>query len=617
MAISGDDLHLFNEGRHFHLYERLGAHVLPAGRGARFTVWAPEAVAVAVVGDFNGWDPQATPLRPADRSGLWTGEAPAAARGQYYKYHIVSRHKGFTALRADPFAVCAQTPPETASVIADLSYRWGDGAWMGRRATAQGYDRPISIYEVHAASWRQGLSYRALAREMAAYVRDMNFTHVEFMPVMEHPFDGSWGYQVTGYYAPTSRHGTPQDFMYLVDTLHQAGIGVILDWTPAHFPADGHGLAFFDGSHLYEHADPRRGIHPDWNSCIFNYDRNEVRSFLISNALFWLDRYHADGLRVDAVASMLYLDYSRREGEWIPNEEGGRENRGAERFLRDLNDAVRAFHPGAIVIAEESTAWPGVTRDTAEGGLGFDYKWDMGWMHDTLGYFASDPLYRKHRQNDLTFRALYAQGERFVLALSHDEVVHGKGSLLGRMPGDRAGKFANLRALYTYMYALPGKKTLFMGGEFGQEGEWDHAGSLDWAAAAREDHQGVARLVRELNRVYRDEEAFHDDHGGGGFCWIDTADHQHSVISFLRMKGEAVILCVFNFTPVSRPGYRIGVPRAGTWECLLDSDDADFGGGGMHGQESLVAEPVPLHGRSHSLALCLPPLAGMYWRWKS
>ena len=541
---SKDDLYLFNEGTHFHLYEKLGAHrmTVDGNEGMYFAVWAPDARHVSVVGDFNRWDKGSHPLRPRGRSGIWEGFIPGVGKGALYKYHIVSRYKGYRVDKTDPFAFYDEVSPKTASVVWDLDYGWGDQDWMARRGGHNALSAPIAVYEVHLGSWMRvaedgdrSLSYREMAPKLADYVKRMGFTHVEFLPVMEHPFYGSWGYQVTGYFAPTSRYGTPQDLMYLVDYLHQQGIGVILDWVPSHFPTDEHGPGFFDGTHLYEHAYPQKGLHPDWDSFIFNYGRNEVRSFLLSNALFWLDKYHADGLRVDAVASMLYLDYSRKEGEWMPNEYGGRENLEAIEFLRRFNTEVYKHHPDAQTIAEESTAWPMVSRPTHVGGLGFGLKWDMGWMHDTLQYMARDPVHRKYHHNELTFRMIYAFHENFVLPLSHDEVVHGKGSLLGRMPGDDWQKFANLRLLLAYMYAQPGKKLLFMGDEFGQWREWHHDESLDWPLAQYDRHAGLQRLVEDLNRLYRAEPALHElDCDPAGFGWIDANDSQSSVLTFMR-----------------------------------------------------------------------------------
>jgi 1,4-alpha-glucan branching enzyme len=620
------DFHLFNEGGHFRLYEKLGAHPLDGGGapGAYFAVWAPNARSVSVIGDFNDWDPGAQPLRPCGQSGIWEGFARGATPGALYKYHIVSQHGGYMVDKADPLAVATEPPPGTASRLWDLAYRWGDDAWMAEQHRANGLAAPIAIYELHAGSWmrvpeeeRRPLTYRELAVRLAPYLRRMGFTHVELLPVMEHPFFGSWGYQVASYFAPTSRYGTPQDLMFLIDHLHQHGIGVILDWVPSHFPTDEHGLIYFDGTHLYEHADPRRGFHPDWTSGIFNYGRREVQSFLISSALFWLDVYHADGLRVDAVASMLYADYSRQEGGWIPNQFGGRENLEAVAFLRRLNEEVYRHYPDVQTIAEDSTAWPMVSRPTSAGGLGFGMKWDLGWMHDTLYYMGRDPIHRRHHHDALTFRMLYAFRENFVLPLSHDEVVHGKGSLLSRLPGDEWQQCANLRLLLGYQYAQPGKKLLFMGGEFGQRREWHHEESLDWHLLEHTTHAGIQQWVRDLNRWYRREPAMHElDCEGQGFAWVDCADAAQSVVSFLRRARSParVVLCVFNFTPVPREGYRLGVPRGGFWREALNSDARQYGGSGVAstpGAPGVAAAPHPFHGLPYSVRLTLPPLAAV------
>ncbi len=619
--ISELDLYLFREGTHTRLYEKLGAH--PQEEGTRFAVWAPHAAAVRVMGDFNGWDPEADPLEPLGDSGIWVGVVRSARPGHRYKYRVVPRGGAPPLDKADPFAFWSEPPPGNASVVWDLTYVWADGRWMAERAVRNALDAPISVYEVHLGSWRRRddgrhLTYRELAPRLAEYVREQGFTHVEFLPAMEHPFYGSWGYQITGYFAPTCRYGTPQEFMELVDTLHQHGVGVFLDWVPSHFATDPHGLARFDGTALYEHPDPRRGWHPDWGSAIFDYGRPEVRSFLLSSAHFWLDRYHADGLRVDAVASMLYLDYSRREGEWLPNEYGGRENLDAIRFLRQLNESVYRDFPGAQTVAEESTAWPMVSRPTSAGGLGFGLKWDMGWMHDTLRYLARDPVYRKYHHQELTFRMLYAFSENFLLPLSHDEVVHGKRSLLEKMPGDDWQKFANLRLLLGYQYAQPGKKLLFMGGEIGQRREWDHEGSVDWHLLADPRHAGIQRWVRDLNRLYRTEPALHElDCEPEGFEWVDPDDRESSVLSFLRRAGggrQVAVVC--NFTPVPRQDYRVGVPEPGRWEEVLNSDAREYGGSGWGNFGGVRAEPVPRHGRPYSLRLVLPPLAVLFLRWE-
>ena len=621
---SEDDLHLFNEGTHFRLFDKLGAHPIEVngGIGTHFSVWAPNAESVSVVGDFNGWDASRHMLQPSGSSGIWAGVVPGVGKGTLYKYHIRSRHNGYRVDKTDPFSFFNEIPPKTASIVWDLNYDWQDGAWMAGRRKHNALEAPLSIYEVHLGSWRRvlaegnrSLGYRELAVPLAEYVRDAGFTHVEFLPLMDHPFFGSWGYQTTGYFAPSGFYGTPQDLMFLIDVLHQHGIGVILDWVPSHFPTDEHGLGFFDGTHLYEHAHPHQGYHPDWNTFVFNYGRNEVRSFLISSALFWLEAYHADGLRVDAVASMLYLDYSRKEGEWIPNQYGGRENLDAIGFLRRLNEEIYQRHPDVQTFAEESTAWPMVSRPTYMGGLGFGMKWDMGWMHDTLEYMQLDPIYRKFHHSNLTFRLLYAFHENFVLPLSHDEVVYGKGSLLGKMPGDDWQQFANLRLLFGYMFAQPAKKLLFMGGEFGQRAEWAHDGELEWQLLQEAPHAGLRQWVADLNRAYGAEPALHErDLDPAGFDWIDCHDAEASVISLLR-KGKStddLVVVVCNFTPVPRLNYRIGVPRGGRWREILNSDARIYGGSGWGNQGAVDAVPVPLHGRSHSLTLTLPALSALF-----
>lgn len=624
--ISEDDIYLFNEGSHFRLYEKLGAHPVHASRGSGvyFAVWAPDAEQVSVMGNFNGWDKRSHPLHPKGMSGIWEGFIPELAKGTLYKYHILSRFNRHQVDKTDPFSVFNEIPPKTASIVWDLDYEWGDPEWMKTRHERSGLNKPMSIYEVHLGSWRRmpeegnrSLSYREMAPQLADYVRKMGFTHVEFMPIMDHPFFGSWGYQITGFFAPSGNYGTPQDLMYLIDTLHQHGIGVILDWVPSHFPSDEHGLGFFDGTHLYEHADPRQGFHPEWNSFIFNYGRQEVQSFLISNALFWLDRYHIDGLRVDAVASMLYLDYARREGEWIPNKYGGRENIEAIGFLRRMNEEIYKSHPDTQTIAEESTSWPMVSRPNYVGGLGFGLKWDMGWMHDTLQYMSQDPIYRRYYHNKLTFRMLYAFHENFVLPLSHDEVVYGKGSLIGKMPGDDWQKFANLRSLFGYMYAQPAKKLLFMGGEIGQWREWAHDGSLDWDLLEQPPHAGLQKWLSDLNRVYREEAALHElDCDPAGFEWIDCNDADSSVLSLMRKakSSPTIILVVCNFTPVPRYGYRVGAPRGGFWQEILNSDAADYGGSNHGNIGGVEAAPVSLHGRPCSLTLTLPPLGVTFFK---
>ena len=624
--LSEEDLHLFNEGTHYRLYEKLGAHPLRAKGmdGTYFAVWAPNARHVFVMGDFNGWNRTQLHLGARGRSGLWEGFVPGVGKGTPYKYFIESNLHGYSVEKADPLAVHHEVAPKTASVVWDLGYTWNDAEWMRERQRRNSVRGPISVYEVHIGSWRRvpeegwrSLSYRELAPRLAEYVSRLGFTHVEFLPVMEHPFFGSWGYQTTGYFAPTSRFGTPQDFMYLVDYLHQCGIGVILDWVPSHFPTDEHGLAYFDGTHLYEHADPRQGFHQDWKSSIFNYDRNEVRSFLLSSALYWLDRYHVDGLRVDAVASMLYLDYSRQEGEWIANPFGGRENLGAIGFLRQFNEAVYREHPDVQTIAEESTSWPMVSRPTYVGGLGFGLKWDMGWMHDTLAYMAHDPVHRRYHHNMLTFRMLYAYHENFMLPLSHDEVVHGKGSLLDKMPGDEWQKFANLRLLFADMYLHAGKKLVFMGCEIGQWPEWRHDGSVEWDALVYFRHAGVQQWVADLNRLYRVEPAMHElDCDPAGFEWVDCNDSDQSVLALLR-KGSTPaerVLVVCNFTPVPRLAYRVGVDTPGRWRELLNSDATAYGGSGMGNAGGVETENHACHGRPYSIRLTLPPLAALFFK---
>jgi len=624
--LSNDDLFLFNEGSHYGLYEKLGAHPLTIDgvAGTHFSVWAPSARQVSVTGDFNGWNKSSHPLSPKGRSGIWEGFVPGLASGTIYKYHIVSHHHTYSVDKADPFAFHAETPPRTASLVWDLEYEWTDGAWMEKRRRCNALDAPISIYELHLGSWQRvpeegnrSLTYRELAPRLTEYVQQLGFTHVEFLPVMEHPFYGSWGYQSTGYFAPTSRYGTPQDLMYLIDYLHRHDIGVILDWVPSHFPNDEHGLACFDGTHLYEHGDPRQGIHPDWNSLIFNYGRHEVRSFLLSSALFWLDKYHIDGLRVDAVASMLYLDYGRREGEWIPNEYGGRENLEAIAFLRRFNEAVYREHPDVQTYAEESTAWPMVSRHTSIGGLGFGLKWDMGWMHDTLQYMSKDPIHRKYHHNNLTFRMIYAFFENFVMPLSHDEVVHGKSSLLAKMPGDDWQKFANLRLLLGYMYAQPGKKLLFMGGEFGQWREWAHDDSLEWHLVKYPPHSGLKRWVEDLNQLYREHPALYElDFARAGFQWIDCNDVEHSVVSLVRMgRAERDLLAVVcNFTATTHFSYRIGVPQTGFWREVLNSDATQYAGRGQGNLGGAKAATIPKHGHPYSMTVTLPPLAIVFFK---
>jgi len=614
---SGQDAYLFREGTHSRLYDLLGCHPDEKGGGARFAVWAPNAEAVSVVGDWNYWSGDADLLQPdPDGTGIWSGHVPNAAIGQTYKYRIRSRHGGYMVDKADPVAFAAELPPATASRICELSYQWGDAGWMADRARRNALDAPMSVYEVHLGSWRREdghfLGYREIAHRLAAYALEMGFTHVELMPVTEHPFYGSWGYQTTGYFAPTARFGSPQDFMYLVDHLHQKGIGVLLDWVPSHFPTDEHGLAYFDGTHLYEHADPRQGFHPEWNSSIFNYGRPEVRSFLVSSGLFWLDLYHIDGLRVDAVASMLYLDYARGHGGWVPNRHGGRENLEAIDFLQTLNRAVYREHPDTLTVAEESTAWPRVSRPTDMDGLGFGEKWNMGWMHDTLAYMKEEPVHRKYHHHKLTFSLVYAFHENFVLPFSHDEVVHGKGSLLGKMPGDNWQQFANLRALYGFMWAHPGKKLLFMGGEFGQRREWTHDGELEWWVSGLEGHAGLQRLVSQLNRVYRASPALHRlDFSSAGFEWLAADEADLSIFAFLRKAGDGSppLLAVSNMTPVPRTNYMLGVPLGGRWCEVINTDATEFGGSGWGNFGGVEAAPVGSHGRRQSVCLTLPPLS--------
>jgi 1,4-alpha-glucan branching enzyme len=614
--LSEQDVWLFREGRHARLYDTMGCQLHEDG-GASFAVWAPNAWAVSVVADWNGWNDQALRLSPRqDGSGVWEGFAPEATRGAVYKYRIFSTQAGYVVDKADPFAFYAEPAPATGSRVWSLEHEWKDDAWMAGRGAKNALDAPMSIYELHPGSWQRQdgemLGWRELGERLADYVTGMGFTHVELMPVTEHPFYGSWGYQTTGYFAPTSRYGTPQDFMAFVDHMHQRGIGVLLDWVPSHFPTDEHGLGYFDGTHLFEHSDPRQGFHPEWNSSIFNYGRNEVRSFLISSGLFWLEKYHLDGLRVDAVASMLYLDYARKHGEWIPNKYGGRENLEAIEFLRDLNRAVYREHPDTVSIAEESTAWPMVSRPTEMGGLGFGMKWNMGWMHDTLAYFARDPLHRRHHQGQLTFSMVYAFDENFVLPLSHDEVVHGKGSLINKMPGDEWQQFANLRALFGLMWGHPGKKLLFMGCEFGQRREWTHDGELEWWSTEHSPNAGLQRFVRDLNALYRSEPALYEvDFSPEGFEWISANDSDSSVIVFLRKPraGGTPVLVACNLTPLPRTNYVVGVPHGGAWSEVLNSDATGYGGAGWGNMGTVDAAPLPAHGRPHSLTLTLPPLS--------
>ena len=621
------DINLFRAGKNFRIYDKLGSHVIEVDgkKGTYFAVWAPSGRNVSVIGDFNSWDRGAHPLFPRwDSSGIYEGFIEGVTSGAVYKYAIEAQN-GDWLEKGDPYARLWETPPKTASIVWDTYYEWEDKDWMSERYAHNGIDRPYSVYEVHLGSWRkneknESLSYRELATELVDYVKKMNYTHVEFLPVMEHPYFPSWGYQITGYFAPSSRFGGPQDFMYLVDKLHQAGIGIILDWVPSHFPNDAHGLAQFDGTHLYDHADPRKGFHPDWKSAIFNYGRNEVRSFLISNALFWLDRYHIDGLRVDAVASMLYLDYSRKQGEWIPNQYGGNENLEAIDFIREFNTMVYREYPDTMTIAEESTAFSGVSRPTYVGGLGFGQKWMMGWMHDTLSYFKNDPIHRSYHHGELTFSLVYAFSENFMLPLSHDEVVHGKGPIIDRMPGDEWQRFANMRLLYGYMMTHPGSKLNFMGGEFGQSTEWSIERGIDWSLTQYQPHATLQEFVAELNKIYRDTTALYElAYDPKGFEWIDIGDHQNSVLSYLRRGKDEddVVVIVHNFTPAVRHNYRVGVPMEGTYEPVINSDDERFGGTGNFPSKELKSAPAEWNGRANHVELTLPPLATLVYRYKA
>ena len=622
------DVHLFRSGKHFRLFEKLGAHILEVNgkAGVYFSVWAPGAKEVSVIGNFNFWSAGNTKMQPRwDESGVWEIFVEGLGKGETYKFAIVS-NTGEYLEKADPFAIYCETPPKTASIVWDRSYSWKDDAWMRRRKDLANKPQPYSLYEVHLGSWRRNaedgnrsLSYRELIDELVPYVKENGFTHVELMPIMEHPFFGSWGYQTTGYFAPTSRFGAPQDFMALVDAFHDAGVGVILDWVPSHFPGDAHGLYNFDGTHLFEHADPRQGYHPDWSSYIYNYNRDEVRSFLISNAIFWLDRFHADGLRVDAVASMLYLDYSRQAGQWIPNRHGGNENLEAIAFLKEFNEAVYGNFPDAITIAEESTAWPGISKPVYMGGLGFGQKWMMGWMHDTLQYFKRDSIHRKYHQNDITFSMVYAFTENFMLPLSHDEVVHGKGSLIGRMPGDEWRKFANLRVLFSYMFTHTGTKLLFMGGEFAQFQEWNHDSSLNWHLLGNDFNKGMLALVRDLNTLYKTERALHHyNFSYEGFEWIDYSDRENSVIAYKRKsdKPEDTLIIICNMTPEMHSNYRLGVQSEGEWDEIFNSDNIKYGGSGNLNQ-TLSTEKTPSHGQKQSISFVLSPLAVMVFKLSS
>ncbi|MGB8591435.1 MAG: 1,4-alpha-glucan branching protein GlgB [Candidatus Acidiferrales bacterium] len=623
------DLHLINEGTHYLKYEKLGAHVreLDGIRGVHFAVWAPNARRVSVVGDFNNWDGRAHPMRSRGVTGVWEIFLPGLDEGELYKFEILSRVDNRVELKSDPYGFCAEVRPKTGSIVYDVDrYKWKDADWMARRAKRDFLREPMSIYEVHLGSWRRGgsdgrkwLTYRELAEQLIPYAKWMGFTHLELLPVMEHPYDPSWGYQTVGYFAATTRFGEPDDFKLFVDRCHAEGLGVILDWTPGHFPRDAHGLAFFDGTHLYEHADPRRGAHPDWGTLVFNYGRNEVQNFLVSNAVFWLDKYHVDGLRVDAVASMLYLDYSRKAGEWIPNQYGGRENLEAIAFLKRMNEVVHSRHPGALTIAEESTSWPAVSRPTYVGGLGFDLKWNMGWMNDTLKYFAQDPIYRRYHHNELTFSMMYAFTENFVLPLSHDEVVHGKGSLLAKMPGDDWQKFANLRLLFGYFFAHPGKKLLFMGSELADRHEWSEAHGLEWELEQSPPHRGVQRLITDLNTLYAKEPAFHQvEFDWKGFEWLEVSDVDASTVAFIRRAANrddfAIVVC--NFTPVVRRDYRVGAPEPGFYEESLNTDSAYYEGSDAGNLGGVRAESVPWNNQPYSLKIVLPPLAAVYFKLK-
>lgn len=626
-VLSDYDLHLFGEGTHYRLYEKFGAQCIEQDGvpGVSFAVWAPNAERVSVIGEFNQWDGRRHPMRPRGTSGVWELFVPGLKQGDLYKYEIKTRYEGYVAIKADPFAFASEMRPKSASVAWDLNrYHWNDQEWIAARSQRQRLDAPMAVYEVHLGSWRRAsdpeyglrwLNYRELAEQLVPYVKGLGYTHIELLPITEYPYDASWGYQPTGYFAPTARYGTPDDFRYFVDKAHQAGLGIIVDWVPGHFPKDAHGLSFFDGTCLYEHADTRKGEHRDWGTLIYNFGRNEVRAFLLSSALFWIEKHHIDGLRVDAVASMLYLDYSREEGEWIPNEFGGRENLEAVAFLRRFNEVLHLEHPDVLTVAEESTAWAMVSRPTYAGGLGFDLKWNMGWMHDMLEYMQKEPIHRRYHQNDLTFSLLYAFNENFVLPFSHDEVVYGKGAMLSKMSGDYWQKFANLRALYGYMYAHPGKKLLFMGGEIGQWNEWNYDGQLDWILLLFDSHRQIQEYVKVLNWHYASQPALHQvDFSWEGFQWIDFHDSDSSIVSFVRRaKGpNDLIVVVANFTPVPRTGYRLGVPLGGFYGELLNSDSAHFGGSNMGNSGGLFSDPLPWHGQPHSLLLTLPPLAVIF-----
>jgi 1,4-alpha-glucan branching enzyme len=623
------DIELFKSGKHYRLYEKLGSHIVEhqGASGVYFAVWAPNARYVSVIGNFNSWNKGAHPLQPRwDGSGIWESFIPRIGQGEVYKYFINTKDNEDLE-KGDPYAFFWEVPPMTASIVWDLKYKWSDNKWMKKRAAINALNAPISVYEVHLGSWQRSphhpekyLDYKHLAKSLTEYVKEMGYTHVEFMPVMEHPYAPSWGYQITGYFAPSSRFGTPQDFMHLIDELHKAGIGVILDWVPSHYPGDAHGLFRFDGTNLYEHADMRKGFHPDWKSYIFNYGRYEVRSFLISNALFWLDKYHADGLRVDAVASMLYLDYSRNEGEWVSNEFGGRENLEAISLLKEINEAVYSYYPDVQTIAEESTAFTGVSRPTYSGGLGFGMKWMMGWMHDTLSYFAKDPMYRKYHHNQITFSMVYAFTENFMLPFSHDEVVYGKGSMINKMPGDIWQRFANLRVLYSYMFTHPGAKLLFMGCDFAQIQEWNFERSLDWHLTEDAKHKGIQKTIRDLNKLYRKEAALYEKQfDPQGFEWLDANDWERGTLSYLRKGNEHTepLLTVLNLTPVPREDYKLGVPDAGIWQILFNSDDEKYGGSDYLKAKSIESEPAESHGNTNSITFNLPPLAALVLKRKN
>ena len=626
-VLSDFDLHLFGEGKLYKAYEKLGAQVCThqGVRGVNFAVWAPNAKRVSVVGTFNDWDGRRHPMRGRGGVGIWELFIPGIEKGGIYKYEILPQGGGLPFSKADPYATAAEYRPKTASLVYDVSqHEWKDSTWMDERKTGDLLKKPLSIYEVHLGSWKRvveeenrWMTYRELSDSLVPYIKEMGFTHIELMPIVEHPFDGSWGYQATGYFAPTSRFGTPDDFMDFVDAFHQAGIGIIMDWAPAHFPDDPHGLAFFDGTHLYDHADPRKGWHPEWKSRIFNYGRTEVKNFLINSALSWFDRYHIDGLRVDAVASMLYLDYARKDGEWVANQFGGNENLEAVEFIKELNAVAHEEHPGILMIAEESTAWPGVSRPTYVGGLGFSFKWNMGWMHDTLEYFQMDPVYRKYHQHKVTFGLMYAFTENFVLVLSHDEVVHGKKSLLDKMPGDDWQRFANLRALYGHMWGHPGKKMVFMGGEIGQWWEWNHDDSLQWHLLDYSPHRRLQQYIADLNRLYQSEPALYQvDFDWQGFQWIDLHDSDNSTLTYIRYAQDKTdcVVCACNFTPIPREHYRMGVPRGGLYRELLNSDSEIYGGSNIGNGGSVQADPIPWHNQPFSLFVTLPPLSVVFFK---